>query len=220
MDYTQLKAPLSGHISRHLVDAGNLIKGGPTGEATLLTTIVSADPIHFYFNASEYDLEEAKATLLAASQGEEILAQAQRHGETEQRFSHKGHIDFVDNMLDSSTGTVSVRAIFSNKDHSIRSGMFGRVRIKGPIIKDALLVPATAISQIQEKKQVYMLEKDGAVTTRFVKTGINVGPYSVISEGLSEKDVIVVAGQARLRPGMKAKEKQTTLEPLSAAELE
>jgi RND family efflux transporter MFP subunit len=203
LEYTQVKAPVSGRVSRHRVSIGNLISGGSTG-ATLLTTIVSVDPIHFYFEASESQL--LKYTRLNNSGARP----GSRHNANpvyvrlmdEDDFVHQGSMDFVDNEVDLGTGTIEGRALFENSEGIIEPGMFGRARLLGSGEYQALLVPDTAIGADQSRKFVYVVDDNDQVEMRFVQLGpLQDDNLRVIRDGLEENDRVVIGGIQRVRPG-------------------
>jgi len=204
VEFTEVKSPIGGRISRVLVTEGNLITGG-TAQATLLTTVVSLDPIYCYFDADE-------RTYLKYAR----LAREQRRPNSpnsripvylgladEEGFPHQGHIDFVDNRIDPNAGTMRVRGIFPNKDHSLTPGLFARVRVPGSDILRALLVPDEAIGSDQTNRFVYVVDEQNMVDRRPVQLGSSEEGLRVIREGLSPADRVVVKGLQRIRPGIK-----------------
>jgi multidrug efflux system membrane fusion protein len=166
LEWTEVRAPISGRISDKRVDAGNLITGGETG-ATLLTIIVSTDPIHFVFDGSEADFLRYTRLRVAGSSGprrdDDIPVFVRLADETD--FKHPGRVDFVDNALNPKTGTIRGRAIFDNKDTVHTPGYFGRLRLFGGE-REALLVPDNAIASDQASKIVFTVADDGTVGAR------------------------------------------------------
>lgn len=203
LQFTEVTAPISGRVSRDRVSVGNLISGGSTG-ATLLTTIVSLDPIHFYFEASESDL--LKYTRLNNSGARPGSRNKPNPVEVrlldEDEFLHRGQMDFVDNEVDLGTGTIEGRALFDNPDGVIEPGMFGRARILGSGEYQALLVPDAAIGTDQSRKFVYVIDAENQVEMRFVQLGpLQEGDLRVIREGLDKNDRVVISGIQRVRAG-------------------
>lgn len=202
LDYTQIRAPVGGRISRNLVSVGNLVSGG-TGDASLLTTIVSLDPIQFYFDADEKSY--LKYTRLANS-GERpssrntanpvYLSLADEDG-----FLHEGKMDFVENQFDFDTGTIRGRAIFDNEDLLFLPGLFAKIRLVGSGAYDAILLPDEAIGTDQSRKFVYLVGDDDVVTIRLVEPGPLYEGLRVIREGLTPDDLVIVTGLQRARPG-------------------
>ena len=194
LEWTEVRAPTTGRISDRRVDAGNLITGGQTG-ATLLTVIVSIDPIHFVFDGSEADF--LRYLRLA----------------DEADYTHHGRMDFVDNLLNAKTGTIRGRAVFENKDGLLTPGFFGRLRLFGGE-HEALLVPDGAIASDQSRKIVFTVADDGTVGTKLIELGPIVDGLRVIRSGLAATDRIVVEGLQRARPGQKVKPEDGKIEPV------
>jgi len=205
LEWTEVRAPISGRISDRRVDAGNLITGGANG-ATLLTVIVSIDPIHFVFDGSEADfiryLRLARAGARPSSRDAQNPVSVRLADETE--FVHQGRMDFVDNAINPKTGTIRGRAVFDNKDGFLTPGFFGRMRLFGGT-HDALLVPDAAIASDQSRKIVFTVADDGTVGVKLVELGPIVDGLRVIRSGLAASDRIVIDGLARARPGQKVR---------------
>jgi RND family efflux transporter MFP subunit len=203
LEWTEVRAPISGRISDKRVDAGNLITGGQSG-ATLLTAIVSIDPIHFVFDGSEADflhyLRLAAAGARPSSRDAQNPVMVRLADETDYR--HSGRMDFVDNALNPKTGTIRGRAVFDNKDGLLTPGFFGRLRLFGGE-HEALLVPDTAITSDQASKIAFTVADDGTVGTKRVELGPMVDGLRVIRSGLAPTDRIVIEGLQRARPGQK-----------------
>jgi RND family efflux transporter MFP subunit len=204
VSFTKVTAPIAGRISRHLVSVGNLVQGGEAA-ATVLTTIVSMDPIHIYFDMDE-------ATYLKnnrlwhegrrpSSRDTPNLVQITLSGET--RPSREGAMDFIDNRLDVATGTLRGRAIVPNADLSILPGQFARIRVIGSAPYETLLLPDTAITNDQSRKIVFVVNKDDTVEMRPVTLGPLDQGLRVIREGLMKDDRVVVDGLQRARVGAK-----------------
>ena len=203
LDWTQVRAPTAGRISDRRVDAGNLITGGQTG-ATLLTLIVSIDPIHFVFDGSEADflryLRLAAAGARPSSRDVENPVSVRLVDEDD--YMHHGRMDFVDNVLNTKTGTIRGRAIFDNKDGLLTPGIFGRLRLFGGE-RETLLVPDSAIASDQSRKIMFTVADDGTVGTKLIEPGPIVEGLRVIRSGLAPTDRIVIDGLQRARPGQK-----------------
>jgi multidrug efflux system membrane fusion protein len=210
--WTEVRAPIGGRISDKRVDAGNLITGGQTG-ATLLTVIVSIDPIHFVFDGSETDF--IRYLRLAARGQRQSSRDAQNPVSVrladETDFTHTGKMDFVDNAIDPKSGTIRGRAIFDNKDGLLTPGFFGRLRLFGGE-HDGLLVPDTAVASDQGNKIVFAVADDGAVSAKRVELGPIVDGLRVVRSGLGASDRIVIDGLQRARPGQKVKAEDGTIE--------
>jgi multidrug efflux system membrane fusion protein len=217
LEWTEVRAPIGGRISDKRVDAGNLITGGPTG-ATLLTVIVSIDPIHFVFDGSEADflhyLRLAAAGGRPSSRDVQNPVSVRLADETE--FKHQGRMDFVDNVINPKTGTIRGRAIFDNKDGVLTPGFFGRLRLFGGE-HEALLVPDGAIASDQSRKIVFTVADDGTVGTKLIELGPIVDGLRVIRSGLAPTDRIVIDGVQRARPGQKVTAQDGKIEAAAPA---
>jgi RND family efflux transporter MFP subunit len=218
LEWTEVRAPIDGRISDKRVDVGNLITGGQTG-ATLLTVIVSIDPIHFLFDGSEADFlryQRLSATGARPSSRDVNNPVAVRLAD-ETGFEHKGRMNFVDNVLNTRTGTIRGRAVFENKDGLLTPGFFGRLRLFGGE-SEALLVPDSAIVSDQSRKAVFTVADDGTVGMKLVELGPIVDGLRVVRSGVSAADRIVIDGLQRARPGGKVKaEKGEITVPIDAS---
>jgi RND family efflux transporter MFP subunit len=216
LEWTEVRAPIAGRISDKRVDAGNLISGGQTG-ATLLSVIVSIDPIHFVFDGSEADflhyLRLAAAGTRPSSRDAPNPVAVRLADETE--FSHMGRMDFVDNAINPKTGTIRGRAVFDNKDGFLTPGFFGRLRLFGGT-HDALLIPDGAIASDQASKIVFTVAEDGTVGTKRVELGPIIDGLRVVRSGLAPTDRIVIDGLPRARPGQKVKAEDGTIKAAAA----
>jgi RND family efflux transporter MFP subunit len=204
LSFTKVTAPIAGRVSRHLVSVGNLVQGADSG-ATLLTSIVSMDPIHIYFDMDE-------ATYLRnnrlwhegrrpSSRDTANPVQITLSGEA--KPSREGSMDFVDNRLDIATGTLRGRAVVPNTDLSILPGQFARIRVIGSAPYETLLLPDTAITNDQSRKVVFVVGKDDVVEMRPVTLGPLDDGLRVVREGLKKDDRVVVDGLQRARVGAK-----------------
>jgi membrane fusion protein, multidrug efflux system len=203
LEWTEVRAPISGRISDRRVDAGNLVTGGQTG-ATLLTVIVSIAPIHFIIDGSEADFlrYQRLARTGARQSSRDVQNPVSVRLADENDFKHHGRMDFVDNVLNPRTGTIRGRAIFENKDGLLTPGYFGRLRLFGGE-HDALLLPDSAIASDQASKIVFAVADDGTVGVKRVELGPIVDGLRVIRSGLAATDRIVIDGLQRARPGQK-----------------
>lgn len=207
LEFTQVTAPITGRISVHEVSVGNLVQGGDNGNTTLLTTIVSLDPIHFNFDMSESDyLAYERATLAGRLQSTRNVGIAvSAHLMDEQDWPLEGTLNFVDNAVDRTAGTIRARAVFTNSDLLITPGQFGRIRIPGSDPYAAVLIPDAAILSDQARKIVMIVKEDGSVLPRAIRPGPLIDGLRVVREGLSGDDSIIIAGLTRVRPGAKVK---------------
>jgi multidrug efflux system membrane fusion protein len=220
LSFATIAAPISGRIGRSLVTAGNWVSAGSVSGATLLTTIVSQDPIYVYFDVSENNyikykrLAERGVTAGAADVGAPVeVALPDERG-----FPHKGKLDFLDNRLDQGTGTLRARAVVSNKAGLFSPGQFARVRVTGSPAYAALLVPDEAIGTDQTNKYVLVVLDDGLVERRNIKLGPLVDGLRVVRQGLAAGDWVITRGLQRARPGSKVEPKRMVIaEPEAAA---
>jgi multidrug efflux system membrane fusion protein len=205
IEFTHVQAPIAGRVSRHLVSVGNLVQGGDNAASTLLTSIVSLDPIYIYFDVDEATYLKNNRLWFEgkrpSSRDTPNPVQVTLSGEA--KPSHDGKMDFLDNRLDVSTGTLRSRAVIPNKDLSILPGQFGRVRLIGSAPYEGLLVPDTAIATDQSRKIVFVVKDDDSVEARAVVLGPLDDGLRVIREGLKAEDRVIVDGLQRARVGAK-----------------
>jgi RND family efflux transporter MFP subunit len=205
LQFTELKAPVAGRIGDRRVSPGNLVTGGTGGTTTLLATIVSIDPMRFEFTFDEASYLRyeriADAGVDEASRGKGVKVSLRLIDEPD--FKHEGTVDFVDNVIDRSSGTIRGRAQIPNPKGLFTPGMFARVRVPGSLPYEALLVPDAAIASEQVRKYVMVVGPDNTVTQKYVTLGQLAGNLRVIKEGLSADDRVVVNGLARIRPNIK-----------------
>jgi RND family efflux transporter MFP subunit len=205
LQFTELRAPMSGRIGDRRVSPGNLITGGTSGTTTLLATIVATDPIRFEFTFDEASYLRyerlSKSGDPAADKTERLPATLKLIDERD--FAHEGRMDFIDNAIERTTGTIRGRAVFENKKDIFTPGMFARIRIPGSAPYAALLVPDVAIGTEQVRKFVFAVAADGTVSQKFVTPGQLVGQLRVIKEGLSPDDRVIINGMVRARAGQK-----------------
>jgi RND family efflux transporter MFP subunit len=199
LEWTQVRAPISGRVGRAQVTQGNLVQaGGPT----VLTTVVSLDPIYVSFDADERSYLKYAAR---ARQGNRARRTPITLGLSSEdgAFPHEGYVDFVDNQLDPRTGTVRARAVFSNKDRIFTPGLFARLKLESSGQYQAPVVSDRAVGTDQDKKFVLVLRPDSSVEYRPVQLGRLIDGYRVVVGGLKAGEQIVVNGLQRVRPGMK-----------------
>ena len=205
LSFTRITSPLTGRISRNQVSIGNWVSAGGTSSSTLLSTIVSQDPIHIYFDVSENNYIKYKRL---AERGEgagaaDMGATVEIALPDERGYPHKGKLDFLDNRLDQSTGTLRARAVVSNKSGLFSPGLFARVRVTGAAPYAAVLLPDEAIGSDQTNKFVYVVDADGAVARKTVKLGPLHEGLRVVREGLQPDEWVITKGLQRARPGIK-----------------
>jgi RND family efflux transporter MFP subunit len=213
IEFTHVLAPITGRVSRHLISVGNLVQGSDTGTSTLLTTIVSMDPIYIYFDVDEATYLKNNRLWFEgkrpSSRDTANPVQVTLTGET--KPSHDGHMDFLDNRMDVSTGTLRSRAVIANHDLSVLPGQFGRVRLIGSAPYEALLLPDTAIATDQSRKIVFVVKDDNTVEARTVVLGPLDDGLRVIREGLKAEDHVIVDGLQRARVGAKVSPQKTEI---------
>jgi len=205
LEFTHIMAPVSGKISSHQVSLGNLVIGGSSGTTTLLTTIVSLDPIWFIFDMSEADYlayERAVAAGLLKATGDSSVP-VQVKLVDEQTWAHAGHMDFIDNQINRGAGTIRARAVFPNPQHLLTSGQFGRIRVPGSEPHEAMLVPDSAIVTDQSRKIVMTVKPDGTVAPRPIRPGPTYQGLRIVRSEIAADDAVVIDGLVRARPGAK-----------------
>jgi multidrug efflux system membrane fusion protein len=216
LEFTELRAPVDGRIGDRRISPGNLISGGTTsGSTSLLATIVSVDPIRFEFTfdeASYLRYERLSRTGRdMTSRDSSVVADLKLIDEPD--FRNQGRMDFVDNVIDRSSGTIRGRAVFSNPDGVFTPGMFGRVRVPGSPSYMALLVPDAAIGTEQTRKYVLTVDADNTVRIKYVTMGQLFDDLRSIKAGLNEDDRVIVNGLMRARPNQKVTPQEQGAEP-------
>jgi RND family efflux transporter MFP subunit len=219
LSFTTIASPISGRISRTLVTAGNWISAGSVSGATLLTTIVSEDPIYIYFDVSENNYIKYKrlAERGVASGAADLGAAVEVALPDERGFPHKAKVDFLDNRLDQGTGTLRARAVMSNKGGLFSPGLFARVRVTGTAPYTAVLIPDEAIGTDQTNKYVLTVGEDGTVARKGIVPGPLFNGLRVVREGMTGDEWVITKGLQRARPGQKVAPKRETLAVSEAA---
>lgn len=219
LEFSRISSPISGRISRHEVSIGNLISGGNAGQSTLLTSVVSLDPIYFYFDMSESDfLSYQRSTAkgqLGSTRDDNIAVDARLVDEA--GWTQKGRIDFVDNQVDRGAGTIRVRAVFPNAKYLITPGQFGRIRVPASEPYQAFLVPDSALVTDQSRKLLMTVQEDGTVVPKVVRPGPTYQGLRIIREGIQPTDRIVINGLVRARPGAKVTPQPGKIETVATA---
>ena len=196
--YTKIKAPISGKVSEKYVDPGNYISGG-AANATLLTTVLQVNPMYFYFDASESDF-------FGGSESPEKMSHEQKQVlvklTNEASFSRVGQMDFVDNEIHQTTGTIRGRAIFNNEGMDLESGMFGRARLLGKT-SEVILIPEEVITTNQSQKIVYTVGADNTVQVKPIQVGkLYNHKYRIVLGGLTPEDKVISGNLLKVRPGV------------------
>jgi RND family efflux transporter MFP subunit len=204
LEFTRVTAPIAGRISRKLVSVGNYVTGA-AATGTLLTTIVSQDPIFLYFDLSEADY--LKYVRLGKTAPGETLRQTKTPVALglmdEKGFPHMGELDFVDNRIDHATGSLRGRAVYANPQGLFTPGLFARIRMAGSAEYPALLLPDGAIATDQTNRFVYTVADDGTVAYKPVTLGPIIDGMRVVKSGIAASDWVIVNGVQRARPGAK-----------------
>jgi RND family efflux transporter MFP subunit len=199
MEFTEVRAPIAGRVSDRRVDIGNLVTGGNSGSATVLTTINALDPIYFTFDASEALYLKAQR----ARQAGEPPATVQIRLQDEPNYRWSGKIDFTDNGLDPRSGTIRGRAILANPNGFLLPGLFGDMRLADTAPATAMLVPDRAVQTDQDRKAVLVVAADNSVSAKSVTLGAIVDGLRVIRSGLTQNDHVIIDGMQGAMPGGK-----------------
>lgn len=201
LDYTQLRAPVSGRVGKLEITVGNLVAAGSTSPA--LTTLVSVDPIYAGFNASEEMVSKALSQLPVSDGALQALEQIPVEVGTlaDEGTPIKGTLHLIDNQVDSASGTIGVRAVFANADGRLIPGQFVRVRMGEPKSENRIVISDRAIGTDQDKKYVFVVDGENKVNYRQIKPGPSADGLRVVESGLTAGDKIVVNGLQRIRPG-------------------
>ena len=214
LDFTNVTAPISGRVSNRRIDVGNLVAGDPN--STLLTTIVSLDPIYFVFDMSEADFLAYQRAVergdLPSTRDQGTVVEARLSDDEDWPYS--GTMNFVDNRIDPGSGTIRARAVFPNPDHFITPGQFGRLRVPSSNPYDAILVPESAIVTDQSNQIVMTVAEDGTVVPKPIRLGPEQpGGLRIVREGLTGDERIIINGLVRARPGGKVTPEEGKIEP-------
>ncbi|HEA53512.1 efflux RND transporter periplasmic adaptor subunit [Marinobacter antarcticus] len=205
LDYTKIRSPINGRVSRAFVTRGNLA----STDQTLLTRVVSIDPVYIYFESDE---ETAMATLGRLGDGPQPTVKVSLTGDN--GFTRDAQVDFVDNQLDARTGTLQYRAVMANPDGQLRPGQFARVQMPVADLDQALLVDQKAVLTDQDRRYVYVVGDDNTVSRRDIQPGRRSNGLIVVREGLKPGERIIVNGvQKIMMPGMKVSPELVAMHP-------
>jgi RND family efflux transporter MFP subunit len=205
LDYTQIHAPISGRMGRSLIDPGNLVRA----DDTVLSSIVSEDPIYAYFGVDERLLRRIHEYIQSG------LIKKDRQGQIpilmglaiEEGFPHSGTVNFIDNQLDTNTGTLQVRGVFPNPTHVILPGLYCRIRLPMGEPYEAITIPEQALGTDQGQKFIYVVNDQNKIEYRKVQLGKQQGTQRVVLKGVAEGERVVVSGLQRVRAGMQVEAK-------------
>ena len=221
LEWTHVAAPIDGRVGRIEVTVGNLVTGG-SGQMSVLTSVVSIDPIYCYAPVPERNF--LKYQHYAESSTGKGVREAKIPCfiklENETQFGHEGVIDFIDNQLDPKTGTIQVRGVIPNPSGELTPGLFAQMRITGTGPYNALLVPDASVGTEQAERFLLVVDAEGVVASRRVKLGRLFGSLRVVSEGLKEGERVIVNGLQMARPGSKVVAKEEPISAAAIAELE
>ncbi|MGA9002977.1 MAG: efflux RND transporter periplasmic adaptor subunit [Pseudolabrys sp.] len=220
LEFTELRAPVNGRIGDRRVSPGNLVTGGTGGNTTLLATIVSIDPIYFEFTFDEASYLRyerlARTGQDIASRNASVQVALKLIDEND--FNHEGRMNFVDNVIDRSTGTIRGRAVFANPNEVFTPGMFARVRVPGSPPYEALLVPDAAIGTEQARRFVMIIDAQDIARPKYVTLGqLTSDNLRVIKDGIGPDDRVVVSGLMQARPGQKVRPEEQGAKPAGPA---
>jgi membrane fusion protein, multidrug efflux system len=212
LNFTKVTSPIDGRVSRAEVTRGNLVTGGSNG-GTLLSSVVSMDPIYLYFDADE---QSYLRYMQMARSGERPSSRdagnpVQVGLANEEGFPHAGTVDFIDNQLNPQTGTIRARAVLQNRDGQFTPGLFARVQLLGSGEYTAILIDDRAVNTDQSQKYVLLLGANNQIEYRKVKLGRVIDGLRVVKEGLKPGDVIVVNGAQRVHPGVTVTPQQVAM---------
>jgi RND family efflux transporter MFP subunit len=220
LEFTELRAPIDGRIGDRRVSPGNLVTGGTGGNTTLLATIVSNDPIRFEFTFDEASYlryeRMSNSSAEVKSRGDGVAIAVKLIDESD--FVHAGRLDFVDNVIDRSTGTIRGRGVLENSNGLFTPGMFGRVRVPGSASYDGILIPDSAIGTEQIRKFALVVGPDNTVVQKYITLGqVTPDNLRIIKSGLGPNDRVIVNGLMRARPGQKVTPQQQGATPPQAS---
>jgi len=217
MEFTQVRAPINGRAGRAMVTAGNLVTAGDS--ASVLTTLVSLDKVHVYFDADEGTFlryaQMARKGERPSERDSELPVKVGLSGEN--GFPHEGKVDFLDNQVTRSTGTIRVRALLDNADRAFTPGLFARVQLLGSGQFQAMLIDDKAVLTDQDRKFVYVVDKDNKAQRRDIELGRNADGLRIVEQGLKAGDRVIVDGvQKVFMPGMPVQAKAVAMQPVAA----
>ncbi|MGZ5007468.1 MAG: efflux RND transporter periplasmic adaptor subunit [Methylobacter sp.] len=212
LEFTQVRSPIDGRIGRELITAGNVVSGGGA-DATLLTFIVSTDPVYVYADADERSVLKYRRQAQKGGRGnlDDGRTPVELAVADEINFPHQGRLDYISPREDTATGTLSLRGVFANPDGLLSPGFFARMRVRGSAPYPAMLLPDRAIGTDQAQRFVWVMNQQNQVEYRKVELGARIGQSRVITEGLKPEEWAVIEGLPKLRPGIKVTPERISL---------
>lgn len=213
LEFTEVRAPINGRISRELITAGNLVNGSG-GDATKLATLVSTNPVYVSVDVDERAILNYRRE--AQKQGHSLEGtKVELALSDEQGFPHSGHVDYVAPMENPVTGTVSLRGVFANPDELLSAGFFARMRIRAGTPYDGLLLPDRAIGSDQANRVIWVIDSENKVSQRKIIAGKKIGDLRVIHEGLKTGEWVVIEGLQKLRPNSVVEPEKITISQIA-----
>jgi multidrug efflux system membrane fusion protein len=211
LEFTQVHSPIDGRIGRELITAGNVVNGG--GEATLLTFIVSTDPVYVYVDADERSVLKYRRQAQKGGRGSlgEERTPVELAVADEVDFPRQGHLDYISPREDAATGTLTLRGVFANPDELLSPGFFARMRIRQSAPYPAILLPDRAIGTDQAQRFVWVVNQDNQAEYRKVELGAHIGQSRVITQGLKPEESVVIEGIQKLKPGLEVNPERISL---------
>ncbi len=213
LDFTRVTAPIDGRASRAMITAGNLVTAGDS--ASVLTTLVSQQQMYVYFDVDENTFLNYQAMARQGQQRHALPVEIALVGE--QGFPHQGKIDFMDNQLTASTGTIRMRALLDNQQRQFTPGLFARVRLPGSAQFEAVLIDDKAVLTDQDRKYVYVVDGEGKAQRRDIQPGAMIDGLRIVKSGLKSGDRVIIAGlQKVFMPGMPVTAQQVAMRAAAA----
>ena len=213
LDFTRVTAPIDGQASRAMITAGNLVTAGDS--ASVLTTLVSQQSMYVYFDVDENTFLHYQAMARQGQQRHALPVEIALVGE--QGYPHQGKVDFLDNQLTASTGTIRMRALLDNQQRQFTPGLFARVRLPGSAQFEAVLIDDKAVLTDQDRKYVYVVDSDGKAQRRDIEPGAMVDGLRIVKSGLKSGDRVIIAGlQKVFMPGMPVTAQQVAMRAATA----
>jgi RND family efflux transporter MFP subunit len=208
-EFTEVRAPVSGRIGRRLISEGNLV----AANESLLTTIVSLDPIYFYFDIDERAYLAYARALQADRQAGRSAGRTALVGLTDEEPRREARLDFLDNRVDQASGTIRARAVVANPDVFLTPGLFGTIKVASSAPQRGVLLPDEAIGTDQDRRFVWVVAEDGMPSQKQVELSGKVDGYRLIKSGLSGTETVIISGLQRVRPGAKVTPQLRDLPP-------